>query len=67
VTPEEAAGFYEDDEDPAAVFARFDAGHDFAGEVDPRFRAQLAAFMDQNDELLRRLAKSERDERTGGR
>jgi hypothetical protein len=26
VTPEEARDFYEDDEDPAAVFARFDAG-----------------------------------------
>jgi hypothetical protein len=26
VTPEEAAGFYEDDEDPAEIFARFDAG-----------------------------------------
>ena len=26
VTPEEAADFYEDDEDPAAVFAAFDAG-----------------------------------------
>jgi hypothetical protein len=26
VTPDEAAGFYEDDEDPAEVFARFDAG-----------------------------------------
>jgi len=26
VTPEEAARFYEDDEDPAGVFARFGAG-----------------------------------------
>lgn len=26
MTPEEAAAFHEDDEDPAEVFARFDAG-----------------------------------------
>lgn len=26
MTPEEAGGFYEDDEDPAKVFARFDSG-----------------------------------------
>jgi len=62
VTPEEARDFYEDDEDPREIFARYDAGHDFAEEVAPEFRAQVAAFMDQNDELLRRLAQSERDE-----
>lgn len=26
MTPEEAASFYEDDEDPREIFARFDAG-----------------------------------------
>ena len=26
MTPEEAEGFYEDDEDPAVVFAKFDSG-----------------------------------------
>lgn len=62
MTPEEAANFYEDDEDPREVFARFDAGHDFAEDVSPEFRAQVAASMDQNDELLRRLAQSEQDE-----
>ena len=59
---EDAASFYEDDEDPREVFARFDASHDFADEVDPEFHAQVAASMDQNDGLLRRLAESERDE-----
>jgi hypothetical protein len=56
VTPEQAAGFYEEDEDPAEVFAWFDATP--PDGVTTEFRAGAAEFMDRNDELLRRLAGS---------
>lgn len=48
VTPEEAAGFREDDEDPAVIFARFDAGpHGFtAPDPAEQIRRGLAYIRD---------------------
>ena len=54
MTPEEAEGFYEDDEDPTVIFARYDAGAKLTTAAPAGWQASPAAQIEWGLDYIRK-------------